>query len=361
MNAWEKQNMRNNQPPVTDYASMYREIMAEKKKQQMDDEKKQRRDKMFAAIGDGISALSNLYFTTKGAPNSYDPKQSMSERTREMYDKINKDREDRYQQNLNMAMQTAKADNDNKWALANFGDKQGRDKMADEWKDKEFEFKEKEAERAEKARQDAIATKREQDKQAQSNWEKTHDETVKHNRNMEGINRSRVNNSGGGSRYARSIATGNGHTMKIPHESWNQMNIGYVFNALPDEVKDLYMYKDILDKRKRPVYETVRDENGNTVYDMNGNPVKKKVRQKQKLSNDDMLHIIGQYIDSDDNVRNAWIEAGGEIDYNTTGTASAVNAQPGNANGGKPAPPSRRGNTGNANGGSKTAPWLNGY
>lgn len=33
---------------------------------------------LFAAIGDGLSALSNLYFTTKGAPNAYNPNASLS-------------------------------------------------------------------------------------------------------------------------------------------------------------------------------------------------------------------------------------------------------------------------------------------
>lgn len=42
-------------------------------------EKKEKRNKMFAALGDGISALSNLYFTTKGAPNMYNPSSSLSE------------------------------------------------------------------------------------------------------------------------------------------------------------------------------------------------------------------------------------------------------------------------------------------
>lgn len=50
--------------------------------------KKERRDKTFAAIGDGISALSNLLFTTQGAPNSYDPKQSMSGKTEARWDKL---------------------------------------------------------------------------------------------------------------------------------------------------------------------------------------------------------------------------------------------------------------------------------
>lgn len=49
-------------------------------------EKRERRNKMFAALGDGISALSNLFFTTKGAPNMYNPNNSMTERQRAMYE-----------------------------------------------------------------------------------------------------------------------------------------------------------------------------------------------------------------------------------------------------------------------------------
>lgn len=45
-------------------------------------EKKEKRNKMFAALGDGISALSNLFFTTKGAPNMYNSQAGMSEATR---------------------------------------------------------------------------------------------------------------------------------------------------------------------------------------------------------------------------------------------------------------------------------------
>lgn len=40
-------------------------------------EKRRRRNALFAAIGDGISALSNLYFTTKGAPSA-DQSKSLS-------------------------------------------------------------------------------------------------------------------------------------------------------------------------------------------------------------------------------------------------------------------------------------------
>lgn len=50
-------------------------------------EKRERRNKMFAAMGDGISALANLFFTTKGAPNMYNPKNSMTERQMALYEK----------------------------------------------------------------------------------------------------------------------------------------------------------------------------------------------------------------------------------------------------------------------------------
>lgn len=56
-------------------------------------EKKEKREAVFSAIGDGISALSNLFFTTQYAPNSYDPSRSMSARTRERLDRLKAERE----------------------------------------------------------------------------------------------------------------------------------------------------------------------------------------------------------------------------------------------------------------------------
>lgn len=56
-------------------------------------EKKEKREVVFSAIGDGISALSNLFFTTQYAPNSYDPSRSMSARTRERLDRLKAERE----------------------------------------------------------------------------------------------------------------------------------------------------------------------------------------------------------------------------------------------------------------------------
>lgn len=55
--------------------------------------RKERRDKLFASLGDGIQALSNLYFTTQYAPSSYNPKYSGLRQTQVNYDRMRSQRE----------------------------------------------------------------------------------------------------------------------------------------------------------------------------------------------------------------------------------------------------------------------------
>lgn len=72
------------------------------------DAKKERNRKIISAIGDGISALSNIYFTTKGGNNVYDAKNSMSKATQLRYDKLKADYEkdkDRYNNAMFQARQ----------------------------------------------------------------------------------------------------------------------------------------------------------------------------------------------------------------------------------------------------------------
>ena len=84
------------------------------------EKKKQKRDQIFAAIGDGISALSNLYFTTQGAPNMYSGKNTASERLQVRYDRLMKERNENaraYLSGLFGAMQAddVKARDDRTW------------------------------------------------------------------------------------------------------------------------------------------------------------------------------------------------------------------------------------------------------
>lgn len=74
-------------------------------------EKERRRKKtegIISAIADGASAISNLIFTTQYAPNMYQQENSMTDKMRERYDRIKKERDadaDRY---LNYAMTIGK-------------------------------------------------------------------------------------------------------------------------------------------------------------------------------------------------------------------------------------------------------------
>lgn len=79
--------------PITTYQDIFKEMNPRPSEAEQEAERKrQRRNAVFAAIGDGLSALSNLYFAGKGALNSYDPKQSMSAKLQERYDKLNAER-----------------------------------------------------------------------------------------------------------------------------------------------------------------------------------------------------------------------------------------------------------------------------
>ncbi len=76
--------------------------------------KKEKREKIFSAISDGISALSNLYFTTKYAPNMYRHENSQSAKTENKWEKLRANRDaqqNAYIRNLMLAQQ---ADDDRK-------------------------------------------------------------------------------------------------------------------------------------------------------------------------------------------------------------------------------------------------------
>lgn len=80
----------------TSYAEIF-EATAPRKPEGADDrakrEKRETRRRLMAAIGDGLSAMSNLWFTHRGAPNMYTAKEGMEPKLRERYDKLRKERE----------------------------------------------------------------------------------------------------------------------------------------------------------------------------------------------------------------------------------------------------------------------------
>ena len=69
------------QPKQLSYADMYRMLNPEREKtaeQRANREKKERTKARIAALGDGLRALSNIYFSTKGAKVIHDPESDMT-------------------------------------------------------------------------------------------------------------------------------------------------------------------------------------------------------------------------------------------------------------------------------------------
>ena len=80
------------QPERLSYVDLYKKLNPDPGDEKtLEKRKKQRRrDGLFAAISDGISALSNLYFTTQYAPNMYDGRNTASEQVNKRWENLAK-------------------------------------------------------------------------------------------------------------------------------------------------------------------------------------------------------------------------------------------------------------------------------
>lgn len=112
--------------------------------------KKEKREKLFSAISDGISSLSNLYFTTQYAPNMFNPNTSASKRTRERWEKLAAQRNANMKAYLDDLMKAKMYDdnhndNERKWQRQLALDDEERKRKDAEEKRKDAEEKRKQA------------------------------------------------------------------------------------------------------------------------------------------------------------------------------------------------------------------------
>lgn len=142
--------------PRMSYVEMYQRLNPFQPPTEEDlekERKKAKREKIFAAIGDGISALSNLYFTTQYAPNMYNHENGQSAKVERKWQQLQADRDaqmNAYIRNLMAAQQADddREDKDRNWKRLIGIDEYNKDrnKVKDQqWKDsydqKEKQFK----------------------------------------------------------------------------------------------------------------------------------------------------------------------------------------------------------------------------
>lgn len=120
---------------------LYKRLNPRPETNEKEEEKKQRRAQLAAAIGDGISALSNLFFTYKGAPNSYTGENNITAQNKVTYDKLKKERDEKYAQYLNGYMRAFQADQANADKERAWKRQLERDKKADEISERDYNFR----------------------------------------------------------------------------------------------------------------------------------------------------------------------------------------------------------------------------
>ena len=103
-------------------------------------ERREKSKKIIAAVGDGLMALSNLYFTTRGAPNMYDHKEaSQLTPLQEKLEKLKAERQANADKYLQYSLKIGDAQNERAKTLREMEAEQERAKLAREKAQREQE------------------------------------------------------------------------------------------------------------------------------------------------------------------------------------------------------------------------------
>nr|WP_308532998.1 hypothetical protein [uncultured Prevotella sp.] len=231
--------------------------------------KKEKREKMFAAIGDTISALSNLYFTTQYAPNMYKHENSQSDKVKSKWDKLREDRDaqmNAYIKNLMAAQQAddENAENERKWQRQLDIDAYNKGKDADEFQYKKDRDKVKDEQWQKNYDQKAeqFETNKGIKKDAQKETERSHraNEGLKGAQIQEAKRHNSVTEAQGAKRIAISRAkgvssSGSGKGTKGSKQETIRLHDGSVHTYSPDKKGALTSLAPSMAKKARAAAE----------------------------------------------------------------------------------------------------------
>lgn len=134
----DRQKDNNADKPSMSYVEMFKELSPYKPPSAEDlekERKRQKREAIFATIGDGIAAMSNLYFTTQYAPSSFDPTSGMTATTKARFDKLKQDREANQRAYMDGYLRAMKMDADAARDDRNYQHTLEREKVTDRYKE----------------------------------------------------------------------------------------------------------------------------------------------------------------------------------------------------------------------------------
>lgn len=236
-------------------------------------EKREKWDGIVSGLGDAASAVANLVFTTKGAPNMYDPRNSLSEKARARRERAKAERDANRDKHLHYAMQEAKMrDADRNWR---FQLEQTRLAAAERAAEREQKRKMDEEEKRRYAEEKQHRAKRE--KVADDQWQKSFDRAGKdadRNYTIAKIRASRGGRSGGSGGSGRTPgeypwydSDGNLHYAhsyeamrqnSLRHGTWNEKE-----QISTTERDDGFMTTTVTTRKQGKGYSTKPQGNGN--------------------------------------------------------------------------------------------------
>lgn len=156
-------------------------------------QRRERSQKIVSAIGDGISSLANLYFTTQYAPNAYNPQLSLSAASAKRWEQLRKERQANTEQYMRGLMEAAARDDANTTDRRNFEWNIYNAAARDAEGDRDFNYRVNQDALNRQERAAAVA-KEEERYQAEQKEQK------RHNRAMESRSRGGGGGGGGGRR-----------------------------------------------------------------------------------------------------------------------------------------------------------------
>lgn len=215
-------------------ANPYSELTPEEKAKE---EKRRKREQIFAAIGDGISGLANLYFTTQGGLHSFDGNHTQSQQIENRWQALIADREAKrkaYLDGLLRAQQTddERADKERAWKrqlgldkykqdkdAADDAYKKGRDAAKDKQWQESFDQKKEQLGRAAGQKDAQLAEQKRANKAKEGLLGRQIGETARHNRVMEGQGAAKIEiakrNAGKKKNGRSSAGSADGYTIRL--------------------------------------------------------------------------------------------------------------------------------------------------
>lgn len=237
-------------------------------------QRRQRNRQIINAVGDGISALANLYYTNKSGVNAYDPSTSLTKAAKERYDKLLAQQREDENRRKELAYRSGVADIEAAY-------KRARDAKADEIAEDEMAYK-----RERDAKADALADaaaqaagRKEQREIEESNARIAKDKALE---NLYNTRADDYKNGGKNSGTSGSGSTGSKDSILLINDDGTKTtyrkadSVDYIhaaYAALPNEYKI---------QAKDSIGRLLFDDNGNPVYDDNVNPQQ-------------MLNVIARY------------------------------------------------------------------